>query len=168
MKSVKLKRVVFLDRDGVINRRRRDYVKSLEEFEILPGAVEAIARLSSQRRVIVLTNQSAIGRGLVPFETVLAMHSRLAELVAEAGGKIDGFVICPHTPSDGCSCRKPAPGLFYRARDELGADLAGAVMVGDQPSDAEAAQAAGLKALLVGPEGDYAGLPEATDAILDS
>jgi D-glycero-D-manno-heptose 1,7-bisphosphate phosphatase len=141
---------VFIDRDGVINRMRSDYVKSWAEFETLPGVLDAISRLTrSGREVIVLTNQSAIGHRLVAADVVDRIHSRLAAEAAERGGLIRAFLICPHTPSDGCSCRKPAPGLFFRARDELGVELPDAVMVGDQAWDIQAASAAGCDAILV-------------------
>ena len=146
---------VFLDRDGVINRMRDDYVKSWDDFELLPGAVEAIVRLGrSGRDVIVLTNQSAIAQRLVTLEVVDEIHSRLASLVAERGGHIRAFLICPHSRDEGCDCRKTAPGLLLRARDELGARLADAVMIGDQASDVEAARAAGCEAILVNAEDD--------------
>jgi len=150
---------VFVDRDGVINRMRPDYVKSWADFELLPGALDAIVRLGrAGREVIVLTNQSAIAQKLVTREVVDEVHSRLAELVGERGGHIRAFLICPHDRDAGCSCRKPAPGLFIRARDELGVRLAGAVMVGDQTSDVEAAQAAGCDAILIDADGDMQAL----------
>jgi D-glycero-D-manno-heptose 1,7-bisphosphate phosphatase len=145
--------VVFLDRDGVINQMRADYVKRWEEFELLPGTIGAIARISaSGRDVIVLTNQSAIGQGLVSAETVAGIHNRLAGLVEAAGGRIAGFLICPHRRDEGCDCRKPAPGLFIRAGRELGVNLGTAVMVGDQPSDIAAATAAGVDVIVVDSE----------------
>ena len=147
-------RTVFLDRDGVINRLRADYVKSWQDFELLPGALDAIVRLGrSGRDVIVLTNQSAVAQKLVALEVVDEIHARLASLVASHGGQIRGFLICPHGRYEGCNCRKPAPGLFLRARDELGVNLADAVMVGDQPSDVEASRAAGCDAILINPGG---------------
>ena len=142
--------MVFLDRDGVINRMRPDHVKDWQELEILPGSLEAVARISaSGRRVIVLTNQSVIGLGLASAAKVDGIHRRLQALVEDAGGRLDGFLVCPHTRDDGCDCRKPAPGLFRRAEGELGVDLAGAVMVGDQPTDVAAAEAAGCDVIVV-------------------
>jgi D-glycero-D-manno-heptose 1,7-bisphosphate phosphatase len=150
-----------MDRDGIINRMRPDYVKSWNEFELMPGALDAVARLSAAgHHVVILTNQSAIGRGLVSMEIVDEIHRRLADLIAQRGGSVRAFLVCPHTPDDGCDCRKPRPGLLRRARDELGVDLAGAVMIGDQLSDVEAARAAGCAAILVDREGDLsAGAP---------
>ena len=143
---------VFLDRDGVINRQRSDYVKSWDEFELLPGAIDAIGRLSGTGRdVIILTNQSAIGRGLVTRKTVDGVHERLSALVTARGGQIKAFLVCPHAPEEACTCRKPAPGLFIRAEQELSVDLSAAVMIGDQVSDVEAATAAGCESILVDP-----------------
>ena len=147
--------VVFLDRDGIINRMRADYVKRWDELEILPDALTTLARLSANGcEVIVLTNQSAIGRGLVSRQTVDDMHRRLAATIDAHGGHVRAFLVCPHTPTDGCDCRKPAPGLLHRARDELGVDLATAILVGDQLSDVDAARAAGCRAILVDVKGD--------------
>jgi len=145
-------RTVFIDRDGVINRKRSGYVKSWEEIELIPGAIDAMAQMSSSGRdLIVLTNQSAIARRLVTREIVDAIHERLAKLVAEGGGSIKAFLVCPHSPEDRCECRKPAPGLFLRAQQELHVDLMDAVMIGDQASDVLAANAAGCDALLIDP-----------------
>ena len=154
--------VVLLDRDGIINRMRPDYVKRWEEVEIIPGALDTLARLSGGGcELIVLTNQSAIGRGLVSQKTVDDIHDRIAALIEGRGGKIRAFLVCPHTPADACDCRKPAPGLLFRARDEFGVDLSTAVMVGDQLSDVEAAGAAGCRAILLDPGGDMGRKPEA-------
>ncbi len=144
------KPTVLIDRDGVIVKNRDDYVKSLDEFEILPGAIEAIAALSKDgHRVFVITNQSAIGRGLTSRAEVDRMHEKLAGEVKRLGGRIDAFLVCPHTPDDGCDCRKPAPGLLYQARDGYGVDLESAVVIGDARSDVEAARAAGCASILV-------------------
>jgi len=143
-------RTVFVDRDGVINRNRSDYVKSWEELELFPGAIDAMALMSrSGRDLIVLTNQSAIARRLVTMETVDDIHARIAALVGDRGGSIKAFLVCPHAPGDQCDCRKPAPGLFFRAQREFQVDLSDAVMIGDQASDVEAAFAAGCEAILV-------------------
>ncbi len=143
-------RTVFLDRDGVLNRTRASYVKSWDEFDLLPDALDSIVALSRHGLdVIVVTNQSAIGRHLVSRATVDDIHSKLAGLVKASGGTIRAFLVCPHSPAEGCDCRKPAPGLFLRARDELGVNLAEAVMIGDQLSDVEAARSAGCPAVLI-------------------
>jgi histidinol-phosphate phosphatase family protein len=150
-------RAVLLDRDGIINRMRVDYVKSWEELELVPGSLDAVARLSvAGREVIIVTNQSAIGRGLVTVQTVDEIHRRLAEAIRERGGSVRAFLVCPHTPMDGCDCRKPRPGLLLRARDELGVDLGRAVMIGDHLTDVAAAHAAGCAAILVDADHDVA------------
>jgi len=140
---------VFLDRDGVINRNREDYVKTAEEWVPIPGAMEAIARLSREGfPVVVLTNQSAIGRGYCSEETVKVIHRRMKALVEESGGRISGVYYCPHRPDENCSCRKPATGMIRRARAEL--DLAeGGYMVGDAESDMEMGRRDGLKTVMV-------------------
>jgi histidinol-phosphate phosphatase family protein len=144
------KPAVLIDRDGVIVKNRDDYVKSRLEMEVLPGALEALGTLSKQgHRVFVVTNQSAIGRGLTTLAEVDRIHSRLADEARRFGGEIEAFLVCPHTPEDGCECRKPAPGLFFQARDRYGVDLDSAVMIGDWETDAQAARAAGCISILV-------------------
>lgn len=141
---------IFLDRDGVINRERADYVKSWEEFEMLPGVLAGLSRFSSLNvPVLVLTNQSAIGRGLVSMATVNAIHSLLLRLVHAAGGRIDAFYVCPHHPADGCACRKPKPGLLLQAAAEFNLDLTACVFIGDSYTDYQAAQAVGCNSILV-------------------
>lgn len=173
---------VFLDRDGVIVRNRSDYVKSWAEVELLTGAVQAIARLCrAGHRVMVFTNQSAVGRGILPWSDLVAIHRSLSASVAKEGGDITRYLVCPHRPSDGCFCRKPKPGLLLRARREMGSDLRSAFVVGDQLSDLQAAWAVGSRAMLVlsgethaaprAPAGHYllaSDLSEAAEIILSS
>ena len=141
---------VFLDRDGVIVRGRRDYVKSWDEVEVLDGALDAIARLCrAGHRVMVVTNQSAVGRGILTSTDLDAIHHRLSSLVDRTGGSISRYLVCPHAPGDGCDCRKPRPGLLLRARREMNADLGTAFVVGDQLSDLEAAWSVGSRPVLV-------------------
>lgn len=143
-------RALFLDRDGVINRQVAGYVTSWEEVELLPGALAALARLAAfDGPVLVISNQSAIARGLVAAETVAEIHARLRALVATAGGRIDGFYVCPHHPEAGCGCRKPRPGLLQRAAAEHGLALEKCVFVGDAVTDYQAALAAGCASILV-------------------
>jgi histidinol-phosphate phosphatase family protein len=166
---------VFLDRDGVLVRNRPDYVKGWGEVEIVPGAFAALARLrSAGASVLVATNQSAVGRGIVRRETVDEIHDRLAHVAQDHGAVIDGFFVCPHRPDEGCSCRKPKPGLLLQAQRERGLDLSAAYMVGDQASDALAALAAGCTPILLGDEAPNVdgslrarSLGDAVDLILD-
>jgi D-glycero-D-manno-heptose 1,7-bisphosphate phosphatase len=147
----------FLDRDGVINEERR-YVHRIEDFVLLPGTLESMARLSRAGFLIVIvTNQAGIGRGYyseADFQRLMGHFDRLAR----AGGvRIAGVYHCPHHPQAGvgayrtaCECRKPAPGLLLKAARDLTIDLTASVMIGDKGSDIAAARAAGVgKALLV-------------------
>jgi len=139
---------------------RLDYVRRWEDVELLPGSLEALARLTAAGYdLVVLTNQSAIGRRLVTRAVVDEINRRLAEAAEQLGGRIRAFLVCPHAPADDCDCRKPRPGLLLRAQDELGIDLSRAVMIGDQLSDVAAARAAGCPAILVDPERADSGRP---------
>jgi len=141
---------VFLDRDGVINRDSDDFVKSWEEFEFLPGSLEALSALSgTPYKIVVITNQSGIGRGLLTETTLEQMHLRMIDRVRAAGGRIDAIYICPHLPTVGCGCRKPAPGLYFRAARELNLDLTSSWAIGDSWRDIEAADQARVKAVLL-------------------
>lgn len=141
---------IFLDRDGVINRERADYVKTWEEMELLPGALSALRRLASlSAPIFVLTNQSAVGRGIVAEETVQEIHRRLREVVAAQGGRIDGFYVCPHRPEDGCDCRKPKPGLLLQAARQHHLHLEDCVFIGDSFTDYVAAQSVGCPFIAV-------------------
>jgi len=144
---------VLVDRDGVINVRRPDHVRSWAEFEFLPGSLEALRRLrSAGERVLVLTNQAAVGRGLIGAPQLDEIHGRMRAAVEASGGLIDAVLACVHRPDDGCHCRKPAPGLFYQAARERRVDLRRSVMIGDAWSDVQAAHAAGCRAVWVGPD----------------
>ena len=146
-----LKKVVFLDRDGVINFDSPDYIKSCAEFEFIPGSIEAIRLLSTNGfSCIVITNQSALARNLISSAELDRIHAMLKKAVASGGGRITDIFCCPHLPDDGCDCRKPEPGLVYQARRKYNVDLAAAVMVGDSTKDIECARRAGIgRALLV-------------------
>jgi D-glycero-D-manno-heptose 1,7-bisphosphate phosphatase len=145
-----LRPAVFLDRDGVINYNRSDYVKSWSEFEFLPGALAALTRLAIlDWPVVVVTNQSAIGRGLVSHQIVDSIHNLMIGCIRRAGGRIDGVYYCPHHPDDGCVCRKPAIGLFLDAAARLSLDLKCSYLIGDGVSDVMAAFAIGSRPVLV-------------------
>ncbi len=135
---------VFLDRDGVINVDSNAYIKHEDEFTFIPQSPEAIALLTRHGfDVIVVTNQSVIGRGMVTPEGLDAIFRKLKKGVLEAGGSIKDIFFCPHSPDAGCSCRKPRPGLIFKARETYGIDLDTACMVGDSAKDIECAKAAG-------------------------
>ncbi len=135
---------VFLDRDGVINRDSPDYVTAWEDFEFLPGSLSAIAALSAAAiDVIIVTNQSALARGLMTPDTLADIHRRLTSAVAERGGRIRAILHCPHHPDDLCGCRKPAPGMILQAQARFGLDLKRSVMIGDRATDVACGRQAG-------------------------
>jgi D-glycero-D-manno-heptose 1,7-bisphosphate phosphatase len=140
-----------LDRDGVINENvADDYVRSWEGFRFLPGALDAIARLTrAGYPIIVVSNQQGIGKGLMDSSAVDAIHDRMLAAIRAAGGDVAAVLYCPHLATDECECRKPKPGLLTRAADELGLDLSQSVFVGDAASDVAAARAAGCQPILV-------------------
>lgn len=141
---------VLLDRDGVLNEDRPNYVKSLDEWVWQEGVLAALARLHAAGiRVGVVTNQSCINQGILPSHQLEAIHARMRGDVADAGGRIDGVFFCPHVDEDACDCRKPLPGLLHQAADHFGCDLAGVPFVGDAGRDLLAAMAAGADPVLV-------------------
>jgi D-glycero-D-manno-heptose 1,7-bisphosphate phosphatase len=145
----RLRRAVFLDRDGTLIRDRH-HLGDPEGVELLPGTAETLAALQAVGALlVVVSNQSGIGRGLYTAAAVERVNERLASLLAEHGISLDGIYVCPHAPDDGCDCRKPQPGLLVRAADELGIDLAASILVGDAHRDIEAAAAVGVQALRV-------------------
>lgn len=139
-------KLVILDRDGTINEDHDDYVKSADEWVPLPGALEAIARLNHAGwHTVVASNQSGIGRGLFDMASLNAMHAKMNRLLQQAGGRIDAVFFCPHTPDDGCDCRKPMPGLLQQIGERYGVDLEQVPVVGDSLRDMQAAVAAGCQ-----------------------
>ena len=142
--------LVVLDRDGVLNRDSRNFVKSADEWLPLPGAPEAVARLSQAGfTVAVATNQSGLARGLFDRRALAAMHRKLRRLVEREGGRVDRIVVCPHGPDDGCRCRKPRPGLLERLAAYYRINLEGVPVVGDSLRDLQAAAAVGARPILV-------------------
>lgn len=143
-------RLVILDRDGVINEERVDFIRSADQWRPLPGSLEAIARLCrAGLSVAVATNQSGVGRGLMSARDLAAIHDTLDLAVREAGGELAGVFFCPHKPDAGCRCRKPLPGLLEQIEAALGLPVAGEFMVGDSMRDLQAATAARARPALV-------------------
>ncbi len=141
--------VVFLDRDGTINRDVH-HLSDPAQLELLPGAAEGLRRLCAAGcPLMVVSNQSPIGRGWFDEARLREIHDHLAAMLAAEGVTISGWYWCPHVPDAGCPCRKPAPGLFFRARDELGVILEDSWIVGDRLSDMQAGRAAGARSILV-------------------
>ena len=143
-------RAVILDRDGVINHHELDYVTSWEQFVFMPDALEALRRLHEAGWLaLVATNQSAVGRGMMTGAELEAIHSRMLAQVERAGGHIERVLCCPHRPDEGCTCRKPEPGLLLAAAREHDLDLTACYLVGDSPRDVAAGQAVGCTTILV-------------------
>lgn len=141
---------LFLDRDGVIIENRQDYVRCWEDVVFLPGALSALARLSrGVFKIVIITNQSAVGRGLIPLSKAQEINHRLLQTIGQNGGRIDGLYMCPHDPEDHCACRKPQPGLILRATKELSLDIAKSALIGDAWSDLQAGHAAGVPRLIL-------------------
>ena len=142
--------LIILDRDGTINEDRDDFVKSVDEWVPLPGALEAIARLNHAGwQTVVATNQSGLGRGLFDMATLNLMHTKMNAALARAGGRVSAVFFCPHTPEDRCDCRKPLPGLYLQIGERFGVELTSVPVVGDSVRDLEAAVAAGCAPHLV-------------------
>lgn len=143
-------KLVILGRDGILNEYREDHVKSPEEWTPVEGALEAVARLHHAGwHVVVATNQSGIGRGMIDMASVNAVHVHMAQRVQAMGGRIDAVFFCPHTPEDRCDCRKPLPGMMVDIGNRYGVDLSQVPMAADTLRDLEAAHAAGCPAHLI-------------------
>lgn len=141
---------IFLDRDGVVNENRSDYVKSWSEVEFLPGIFDALRRLAqADFAIVMITNQSAIGREIISYEQAMDINCQVVEVIRAQGGRIDSAYLCPHHPDDNCDCRKPQPGLLLQAAADLDLDLGRSYFVGDAMTDMQAAEAAGVKGVLV-------------------
>jgi D-glycero-D-manno-heptose 1,7-bisphosphate phosphatase len=159
-------RFVFLDRDGTLVRDT-GYPHRDADYELLAGVPEALRRLAGAGfRLAIVTNQSGIGRGLFTEADFARFQARLLADLEAAGVRIERTYHCPHRPEAGCDCRKPAPGLLWRARDELGADLAASWVVGDGAGDVGLAERAGCRgAVRIAPEAAPT-LGHAVDALL--
>lgn len=143
------RRAVFFDRDGTLIYDA-GYLKDPQQVRLLPGVGRALATLKEHGFLLVLvSNQSGIGRGLVTVEQAEQVHSQVVSDLAEYGIQLDAVFYCPHAPEEQCSCRKPSPGMLLRAAGELDLDLARSFMIGDKASDIEAGKRAGCRTILL-------------------
>ncbi len=143
-------KLVILDRDGVINEDSDAYIKTPDEWQPVPGSLDAIARLSRAGwRVVVASNQSGLARGLFTMDALNAIHAKMRRELAQAGGHLDAIFVCTHGPDDGCRCRKPLPGLFEDIATRYDISLKGVPAVGDSLRDLQAASALGCAPWLV-------------------
>lgn len=151
-----MKKAAFLDRDGVINRKRPEgeYVTRWDELEILPGVAEAIAMLRHAGfEVVVISNQRCVAKGLLSMDGLWALHERMSQELARAGGVLTAAYYCPHDLQPPCTCRKPLPGMLLQAAAEHGIDLAASWMIGDSDIDIQAGQAAGCRTARISASG---------------
>lgn len=143
-------KLIILDRDGVINYDSPAFIKTPEEWKPIPGSLGAIARLTQMGyRVVVATNQSGIGRGLLDMAALNAINDKMWKAANQAGGRIDVMFFCPHTCADKCDCRKPAVGMFKEIAQRFGLGLTGVLAIGDSLRDLQAAAAVGATPVLV-------------------
>ena len=141
---------VFLDRDGVLIENVDTYVRTWADVQFLPGVFDGLRQLATTAYAVVLvSNQSAVGRGLLAAEDAVDINARVVAEIVTEGGRVDAAYLCLHSPTDACACRKPAPGLLLQAGAELGLGLAESYLVGDATSDIAAARAAGARGILV-------------------
>ena len=145
-----MKKAIFLDRDGVINLEKKDYVKSIKEFQIIDKVPKAIVELKKKGfLVIVITNQSAINRKLLTIEVLNEIHNHLQKILKNNNTSIDYFYFCPHRPDEKCKCRKPNPGMILKAAQEHDIDMNQSFMIGDSLTDIQAAEKAGCEGILL-------------------
>ena len=143
-------KLVILDRDGVINYDSAEFIKKPEEWKPIPGSLQAIARLNEENyRVIVATNQSGVGRGLLDMAALNAINDKMHKALAQVGGRIDAVFYCPHAQDADCSCRKPKPGLLEDIAARFNIDLAGVPCIGDSLRDLQAAAQVRAQPILV-------------------
>jgi D-glycero-D-manno-heptose 1,7-bisphosphate phosphatase len=155
-------RAVFLDRDGTLIDDV-GYICDPEDVRLVPGAADALRALRDAGfRLVVVSNQSGLARGLITEEQADAVHERFVQELERTGAQIDAAYYCPHAPQDGCDCRKPLPGLLVDAAQELGLDLEHSFMVGNSDVDVAAGEAAGARAILLADGTDW---PEAVRRI---
>lgn len=151
-----MSKAIFLDRDGVINKKPlgHTYVSSWEEFMLLPDVSQAVKSAKAAGfKIIVVTNQRGVARGLVSLETVNQIHNRLNEMLKSWGTSIDAFYICPHGFEDRCDCRKPAAGLVLQAATDWEIDISKSWFIGDSESDGQCAKNAGVKFIMMPTDG---------------
>ena len=142
-------RAVFIDRDGTMAPDVQ-YCRRPEDFKLFPGVAEAIRKLNESRfKVVVITNQSGIGRGYFTEKTLRSIHQKMIEDLKQKGATLDGIYYCPHHPDDNCECRKPKTGLLHKAKQDLDIDFERSYMIGDMALDIQAGKSAGCRTILV-------------------
>ena len=157
-KYLQPKKVIFLDRDGVINKKpsKADYVKSWDEFKFLPDTIEAMSFLTKNGyEIYIISNQAGIARGMMTDNDLEEIHRNMVSGLEKKGGKVSDIYYCPHGWDEGCECRKPKPGMFFHAAREHYIDLTKTIFIGDDERDLQAGNAAGCKTILVSPKKSF-------------
>ena len=146
----KMKKAIFLDRDGILNKERKDYVKSIEDLELIPNIGNCISKIKKNSFLaIVITNQSVINRGLTSHENIFEIHNFIQKYLKKFNTKIDAFYYCPHRPDEDCVCRKPKSGLILQAAIDYKIDLTQSWMIGDHDIDVECGINAGCNSIKI-------------------
>lgn len=136
---------IFLDRDGVIIENVDTYIRSWEDVIFLPSSLDSLRKLNaSVYKIVIITNQSAVGRGLISLAQAQEINQKAIDVILQTGGRVDGLFMCPHSPQEGCDCRKPLPGLILKAAELLTLDLQHSILIGDAITDIQSGQAAGI------------------------
>jgi D-glycero-D-manno-heptose 1,7-bisphosphate phosphatase len=165
-KYLENRKTIFLDRDGVINKKapKADYIKKWSEFEFLPGAIDSMKKLFDRGfEIYIISNQAGIARGAMSTEDLENIHKNMEKILSDHGVYITEIYYCPHGWDEGCDCRKPRPGMFYRAATDHQINLTKSLFVGDDERDKEAGDAADITTILINPE---KGLIEALEILL--
>ncbi len=143
-------KLIILDRDGVLNEERRDFIKTPDEWVPIDSSMQAVSRLNEAGyRVVLATNQSAVGRGIIDMDALNTIHQKMHNSLGRFGGWVDAIFFCPDAPDAKSDCRKPKPGMFEDIAQRCGTDLGNVPAVGDKLSDIQAALAAGARPVLV-------------------
>ena len=148
--KLKYKKLIILDRDGVINQDSASFIKSVDEWISIKGSLTAIKKLNQANKIVALaTNQSGIARGLFSMKTLTQIHQHLEQLLTAQQAHLDAIAYCPHGPDDDCACRKPKPGMLKTLLQRFKVDVNDAVLIGDAYRDLQAAHCIGMDAILV-------------------
>lgn len=141
-----MNRAIFLDRDGVINKVKKESIKSWKDFEFVPNILEFLSKIAElDCYIFIVTNQSLVGRGVIEEEVLQDIHKHMLNVIEQNGGRIDAIFYCPHTADDNCVCRKPKPGMLLWAKSQYDLDFKKSIMIGDSWFDKKVAENVGCK-----------------------
>jgi len=154
-----MNKAIFLDRDGVLNKERKDYVKNIHEIELFPNIEKCISEIKKNSFLaIVITNQSAVNRGLTSHDNIIQIHNKIQDYLKKFNTKIDAFYYCPHRPDEQCKCRKPKPELIKQAALDFQIDISKSWMIGDNQKDFDAGTNAGCKSIKLSSPNELEGI----------